>query len=231
VQLYLLYPVLIALVRRFSWKTSLLIVCGLEITLRLIAGLWSLSHSEPAPVVLTYGPLYFWFSWTLGAYLAHRYLSEAVLEPSWLLTGILLATVVGLSLYEPLSTFCFLIFAVFCFALLARFIFVPKTGNLKGWLGRHLSFVGVCSYSFYLLHQPMMGWWAVILSHWNYWSRLGSVVQLLFFIPLWFIVLLAAHLSYRYIERPSIALGKSLWMRVYPAAAVIPAASSQSLAP
>jgi peptidoglycan/LPS O-acetylase OafA/YrhL len=68
-QLYMIYPVLIILLRNISWKNILFLTGTIEFAIRIFY-LINPIHS------VYYSPFGFWFSWTLGVYLANLYLTN-----------------------------------------------------------------------------------------------------------------------------------------------------------
>lgn len=85
---------------------------------------------------------------------------------------------------------------------------IPK-GRFMSYFIRHLSFLGIISYSFYLIHQPFL---LLIRRLPNSLSKLpflasadGKFIVCLGMYPL---LLLLAYLMYQYIEMPSAKLAK-----------------------
>jgi peptidoglycan/LPS O-acetylase OafA/YrhL len=78
VQLYALYPLVIALATLFGWKRSLVGIASIEVTLRLADGvLWTVS-GKGLPFCLSGSPLIYLFSWSLGAYVAERHIRGTI---------------------------------------------------------------------------------------------------------------------------------------------------------
>jgi peptidoglycan/LPS O-acetylase OafA/YrhL len=212
-QLYLLYPVLLLFVRRFGWKRALWLAGTLEILLRAISG-WP----EILPQWFTCSPFAFWFSWSIGAALADNFLKDQPLIlrrcPLWVWPSL---TII-FYFVKPLSAFAFLSAALFganIIACLARPICPPftqidlsKTRFALVWLSKHIRWVGIISYSVYLLHQPLT------LIAPRLFSKLFPayhVHPLIIFTAClleWPLVLFLSYYFYRFVEQPSINFGK-----------------------
>ena len=72
----------------------------------------------------------------------------------------------------------------------------------------HLAAIGVLSYSIYLLHEPLLNSvpWAVHRAFPGY--RIHPLLMFAFSLAAWWPILLLSWVFYRYVERPSIRLGK-----------------------
>lgn len=210
-QLYLLYPFLLSLARRFTWPRALLILGLVEAALRLTDGLLFAVRGTGLPIWLAGSPLTFWFSWSLGACLAERHLNnEKLVVPRGFVWILALAVVVS-KLVKPLSSLPFLFAALLAAAAMAGLMNRPdRELPLPGFLNRHLRKAGVWSFSLYLLHQPLLH-----LVTWGTAKAAPGVsfhplVLFVFCLSTWFLMLPLARLCYRYGELPSIALGRRL---------------------
>jgi peptidoglycan/LPS O-acetylase OafA/YrhL len=224
VQLYLLYPLLLLLARRLGWGRTLAAVCLLEVALRAtgVAWLWCWPGLS-LPIlwhVLWANPLSFWGSWSLGAYLAERYVSGRPLRVSawwYAVAGVPLVAVLHVARCQ---LFAFPLFAGLAYVALARSVFFHGSGGLAlprvtPWLRWHLCFAGACSYSLYLWHDQAVAGWMFA------WRKCGVAAPLALFLltlPLWVIVLGFSQLLYRYLERPAARLGVRKASTVRPAA-------------
>ena len=153
VQFYLMYPLLLWLVGRFGlWNT----LKGLLI-FRIVAALALLPFQNwKLPI---HGSLFFsapilWFDWALGAWLAERYFAgiRVFNRPNvWLSVA---AIALLLAFQNKMSyVFTFILSSIF-FAVLIEQALYAKIKETS--LTRSLSTLGVCSYSFYLFHQPLL---------------------------------------------------------------------------
>jgi peptidoglycan/LPS O-acetylase OafA/YrhL len=156
--------------------------------------------------VLVGSPFGFWFSWSIGAYVAECFLTgkaqALARNPLWL--WVLLF--IGAALVRPLEPFCFPIAAVFTASWIASWLSLPRTFDFgKLPLYRHLCFVGVVSYSLYLLHQPILqhiGW--LMSGHLSFYPIL--ILSLL----VWFPLLGISWVFHKFVELPSIEWGKAI---------------------
>ena len=208
VQLYLLYPVLLWLTRRAGWKGALWATGALELSLRLLSGGVETYRGEPLTRWVTGNPLAYWFSWTLGAMLAENYLKGQPIFMSRMRAWIWAPLIVAAYLIRPAYDLCFLLVALCTTNVMAVLLARPRAGSSAGWLGRHFRFAGKLSYSIYLIHQPLL------------WIVRVSVIRLLVGHPIsslatyaccmaaWGLLMLPSWVFYRFVELPSIDLGK-----------------------
>ena len=195
VQLYLIYPLLVILVRNFGWRNSLMAIGLLELSIRILSSITTM------PFVITFSPFAFWFSWSIGAYLADRYERKQKLLFRWyLLAACVIATIV-IHYADPYLFFPLV--AMSTFMILSNQIFTGFKFR-ETPLTKYLSTIGVISYSFYLLHQPLLGLWLQLAG------LLTGVSWLLFLasVPCWVIIHVLSNCAYNYIEIPSINLGR-----------------------
>jgi peptidoglycan/LPS O-acetylase OafA/YrhL len=217
VQLYLLYPILIYVARAYGWRMSLWLAGICEVTICLSKVLVpSSSHGlfgMAKPVLesfaqLGHTPLAFWLSWALGAGLAECYLQNKSSRLVKMPVSVSVAFVLMCFLVRSLSPFIFLAAAFATANVMARLLETERNGSLRipDWL-EPMRQLGIYSYSLYLLHQPLM--YAITnnltnvlqLQNRPFIHYLISISTLLFIFPISF-------LFYRYLEQPSIGLGK-----------------------
>ena len=75
IQLYAIYPLLVLLTIRLGWRKSLILAGFLEIFIRSASSAYGVFYETPLPRIITSSPFAYWFSWSLGAYLADCYLT------------------------------------------------------------------------------------------------------------------------------------------------------------
>jgi len=217
-QLYLIYPVLVLMTRRIGWNKSLLLIAALELGCRIAVGLhdtWI--PDQPVSRLLTGSPFYFWFSWAAGAAVAEDYLAGRtpflIGIPTWLFPTLIVAAY----LFRTLSTLVFPLAALAG----ARFIagFCAKAPSIMlphAPVSRFLGALGVISYSFYLLHQPMLELMERFLFETHVSALLKSWPLLHFGFLLTCVVptALCSFLFWKMAEQPSIAFGKYFRRRI-----------------
>lgn len=221
-QLYLLYPLLVLVAGRFGWGASLAAAGVVEVAWRVAWTVWcfSVEGTPRAPFLapgLVPSPLAFWMSWALGAYLADAHAAGRTTWLARLPLGGVAAAALATTLFKPLSHFNFLGYAVLSAVLIERMLTgrlaAPTAGAPRVAWG-HLSRLGVVSYSFYLLHQPLARTGVLTLAGSlgpddaaHPWVRLGVSLALY---PALFAVAWAMHWG---VERPSMRLGARLARR------------------
>ncbi|MBV8098943.1 MAG: acyltransferase [Verrucomicrobia bacterium] len=207
-QLYVLFPVLLWLVRRYSFAKALWIVgviqFSLQITTAFAFGLYRLP-----PFWLTASPFYYWFSWSIGAAVCDAYLKG---KPSplrktspwlWLIAAVATSSFAA-------HEFSFAFFALATASLVARRLSTEAMEESPSLFGRFLRITGTYSYSIYLIHQPIIV--AVTETYKHAFAGLESNRWAMFFAALssWLIIFPVAAVMYYLVERPSISLGKHL---------------------
>ena len=154
-QLYLIYPILVLMVEAFDWKRSLAILFAVESCIRL--------SLVPLPDIfdhLHFSPFGFWFSWSLGAFAAQSYLKGKIpaFRPIYLCWSAILA--LASYLWRPLATFQFMAVALLTTIAIWQQLSLPAPQGRRAsrwqWLFNHLIALGGISYSFYLIHQPIL---------------------------------------------------------------------------
>ncbi len=207
VQLYLLYPLLLVITRQIGWNRALWITGAIELGLRAFAGL---THIEATWLVLN--PLFFWFSWTIGAALAEAYLKKLPLPFSGLSLKLFPLLFIVFYMIKPLSIFCFTLAALATVYLMSYWLSnpnkIPSSPNRIGFFSNHLRFAGLISYSFYLIHVPLLCavFYLIRIPFPGY--EFPYLLSVAICAASWFLILIPSYLYYRLIELPSIALGK-----------------------
>lgn len=212
VQLYLLYPLLLVLTRKLGWVKALGLLALVEVSIRTICMVLTNYRGYPeAPRWLSGSPFLYWFSWSLGAYVAESYLHQSA-SPLARWSGMtVLIVAIGTTLLRPLAYYSFLAFSLFTAVWIAsRFNAGPVRRRLSQRFFQHLSLVGVWSYSLYLFHEPILESISGLVT-----SRLHGVraPELAIFglcLATWLPLVGIAGLCYRWGELPSIALGKRI---------------------
>lgn len=211
-QLYLAFPLLVALVSARGWGAAVRWTLGIEVALRTLESVGDVTGYPVAPFALIESPFAFWFSWSLGAYLADCFLNgkRSGLEKVGFALALTLALVVPL--HKASNPFAFPAFALATAVAMDRILYgawSAPSGKFFSAVSRHLSRLGLVSYSFYLLHQPIMTEWTVAAL--RTWPDIGRgfalwVVAVTSYLP----ILLLSVGWRRYLERPGIAVGRRL---------------------
>ncbi len=204
-QLYLLYPLFMLM--RSRWGSSRALAASLAAT--AAAHVAALLH--PDSYLLRAEPLYFWFSWTLGAWLVERHAEG---RPVFRRRGLWLAGLAAVYIagehVKPLFPYvdfygaeglCQPVPVLFFGCLIEVYVHRERLNPFE----RGLAAAGLVSYSVYLLHSPFLRIGRHLFAAWP--PLLGMTAGLLLIlVPL----LLASALFYRAIEKPFHLLGKRL---------------------
>lgn len=207
IQLYLIYPLLLALVRRSDWRTALILTASLELLLRMLPFFLPRSGLPQLPFALRGSPFFFWASWSIGAYLSEIHMQQKAPLFARIRFDLVLVLTVLSAQFKPTQNLAFPLCALATALAMDRIHqgrWKLATEGWAHWLWAHLSRLGVVSYSFYLFHQPILNKVGKGLR--EALPPLAIVGCMLLLYPL---VLLVARLGHRYLEVPSIALGRS----------------------
>jgi peptidoglycan/LPS O-acetylase OafA/YrhL len=211
VQLYALYPLLLALAARYGWRRSLLGLATVEIVLRLTDGVLFTAGGTGLPMWLRGSPFMYWLSWSLGAFVAERHLRSDYLRIPRISLYALGALAIAFSFFKPLWSMTFLIFALLTAGVMANFLHKANEQiSLPGFLRHHLQQIGLWSFSLYLLHLPLLMAVPKVAAKITSDAYIHPLLLFVLCIASWVLIVPIARLFYRLCELPSIALGKLL---------------------
>ena len=216
IQLYLLYPLLVLLSSKIGWRKALLIPAVFEIGIVLIHSNNDLFFGMGLPHFIALSPFAYWLSWSLGAYLAECFLKNKTSRLFSIRVDLLASISILVLLYKPFFPFYFLCFSWLTTVVIERFLFQKwktpeKINHLLNPLWSHLTFLGISSYSFYLLHFPIIT--LINITFVYYFSILINSPLLKFAIclGLYPLILLLSYCFYRLVEKKSISLGQFIY--------------------
>jgi peptidoglycan/LPS O-acetylase OafA/YrhL len=212
-QFYLLYPLLLALVAALGWKRVLWLLAAVALALRYFGAVDPSLHPWRSST-LDGLPFFHWFSWALGAAVADAYLNgrEAPLARSPLTLWLLAAVVTAL--IRPIELLSFMFASLLTAAAIGRLLATGRRSipGLPNIVSRHLKFAGAVSYSFYLLHLPLIIAGARLLEKQGF-DKLSPPLLLAVLLTMYLPILASTALFSKYIEMPSAAWGKKLLKR------------------
>ncbi len=196
-QLYCVYPLFHVAALRFGWSPVLAVLAVIEVSLVLLDRIYAL------PTALRHSVFGYGCSWSVGAALAAAWLRGSPLPFRHTSHRILwpVLTVVPVCIAPSLAVFSFL-FGALSTASWISWALSRESSPTSGPQLAILPLVGACSYSIYLLHQPLLR----ALSLPQFPPLLNLAWLLLTCVP----VMLIGYAAYRFVELPSIALGKAI---------------------
>ncbi|MEO5913120.1 MAG: acyltransferase [Luteolibacter sp.] len=211
-QLYLIYPILIWFVRKLSWTRTLLILGVVEIAMRSYDAIFYEVYGTRGSYWIIGSPLYYWFSWSIGAAAADAFLLRRELPFAKVPPSVFLILMVITANIRPLSFFAFIFAALATICIMDRLLKgeMKWTSMVPKWIADHLRFAGLVSYSIYLLHFPVLTLVPRVMEKFFHGQHFHPLVMMLACVATWIPVLAASWVFYRIFEMPSIALGKKV---------------------
>ncbi len=219
VQLYALYPLLYWLAMRVGWLRVLYLTGMFELGLRGLESILSLlPHPAALPEWISGSPLFYWYSWSVGATLADAYLKGTPLPfRNFSLRFWPLVFLLSYSL-KPLAPFCFTLAAVSTVYLIADLLSRPNLNlnmsGIRGLILNGLRWTGIISYSTYLIHEPILSYWhdhlPGLFARLFHWHTVPLTVTFISCISFCTVIIVLSYPFYRHIELPSIAWGKRI---------------------
>ncbi len=204
VQLYLIYPLLLLIARRWGWTKALALTAAVELGLR------GLSTVVTLPYLIGGSPFFYWFSWAVGAKLAEDYVEgrrPALASIPWWVCLLLVMLVYKASLL----VFIFPAVALLAAAVIAHLILHPERDHAPtGLFGRSLRQIGVISYSLYLLHGPPLAYIDEQIKAAFPTVAFSPLATSIYLLAACVPVFLICWLCHRWVELPSVTLGKSV---------------------
>ena len=207
-QLYLLFPILLLLARRYSFAKTLWIVGIIQFSLHVITAL-SFGLYRPPPFWISASPFYYWFSWSIGAAIVDAYLKGQPLPFLKVSPWLWLIPAIATSAFAA-HEFTFTFFALTTGSLLARRLTKKSRDEQLSLFGRFLRVTGIYSYTIYLIHHPIVVW--VTETYKRSFPGIENHPGLMFSAALssWLMIFPLAALVYYLVEKPSISFGKRL---------------------
>ena len=226
IQLYLIYPLLVFLVGKLGWRRTLILLAGIEVCIRGSDGLMETLRTTETTAgyvswLFSISPLGFWFSWSLGAFIAEAHVNKQPLP--FLKSSVVLWPLLGVVCYfiKPLAGFRFLFFALATAVVVSKLLACarPEAKAPSFWSGL-LQKIGLWSYSLYLLHQPLLNVYSYAIN----WLapeefRLAPIAFVLVVVSWWAVIPFSV-LWCQVFELPGIALGKRLIQKLATPSAV-----------
>ena len=211
-----MYPALLVLVAKLGWRRTMVILAGCELLLR---GMYGLIDTMGATNTIwgdisglfSRSPLYYWFSWALGAFVADAFLEKKPLP--FIKTSPIRWFALAIISYfiRPLNPFRFLLFAVVTAVVASKLL--SGTGpkiKVPALSLEILRKIGLWSYSIYLLHLLLLELYYNVMVWFVPGKYLSPPIEFLLISVTWLAVILISILWYNLFELPGIALGKRI---------------------
>jgi peptidoglycan/LPS O-acetylase OafA/YrhL len=221
-QLYLLYPLIVSLTKRIGWPATCIILALIEFPLRLfastrapVAGLGKVDSSDSVLFIAVCSPLFYVFSWSIGAAVANVFLLEQKVALLRINPLPLFLIAIGITFFRPFLLFSFPLIAI----ATSIFIYQKSIANTPNsatfsWIAE----IGTYSYSLYLVHEPLLGFiaslfvkfWHIVVS-----ANISPPKVVVYIVTAGSLIVLIpiSRILYYYLEKPSINFGKRILSR------------------
>ena len=189
-------------------------IAAIEFGLRLAYDVLHTVHDTGLPRWLSDSPLFFWFSWSVGAFVAELHLRgkcPVVRSPAlWVLCVVSVAC----WFIKPLSSMTFPLCALLTAGIVIKLLENPgRSLPMPTIVSDHLQKVGIWSFSLYLLHQPLVFGEPVIAGKLTSGAYIHPLLMFALCLASWVIIVPLSRLSFQYLEVPSIAFGKRFYLQ------------------
>ena len=222
VKLYLLYPLLVWLSLRLGWCKTIWLTGIIEILLRIGQSLHVLGLNPLDTSWYTEAPLYFWFSWSIGAWIAECHQKGEALPFRRLPFLLCVGLFVICDAVRPLYPFSFTLASLCTARVISTWLTAPEStppprSRWRDIFSEHLRQAGIVSYSIYLLHYPLQDQLFILLGSaapqlFNK-GLFTMALMLVLLIPMWFLIFYWSKSFHRFVELTSIALGNRIIQR------------------
>jgi peptidoglycan/LPS O-acetylase OafA/YrhL len=209
-QFYLLFPLVLWLRQKVGMKSAFWFFAAISLVCRITA-LFLQDWSQPVESHLWAFTLTLFVDWLLGAWPAEKWLAgQRLLGASP--NKVLALGILAVALTWNKITVAFLGFTAFSLwyaTLMELYLFSKKP---FGRWEKMIVPVGLCSYSIYLWHQPLLG----RVLHWlhKFGLPLTPTATLIALPVVALTMILLGFLSYKLVELPGINLGKRLYKKM-----------------
>ncbi|AFY71804.1 acyltransferase 3 [Thalassoporum mexicanum PCC 7367] len=207
-QLYLIYPILLYFRSKFGIGKTIFLITFFSLSYGQIAYAADLQIQSIAPHSYVIGGLtifskmpfiFWWIQWAAGAFLAESmFKGKTIFEPNARQIGLIMITSLISSQYNPAYVFHIFVFVLLSIIWIQNYTLIKRKINQIEIV---LANIGVVSYSFYLVHQPLLihfpNWISKLPKlQFNYLQNpflSCTLIGLLLFIPIYLISLALLH--------------------------------------
>jgi peptidoglycan/LPS O-acetylase OafA/YrhL len=210
-QLYAIYPLLVWLITRLGWGRAIAVAAFLELSIRGCDAYHSVFLGERLPYWIKYSPFAYWLSWSMGAFVAKCYINDESSLFTRMSPPLLAIVAFGTPLFRPTAAFYFVAVALLTSAVIAQIVAGRIRLDPENLFCRHFSRLGVVSFSFYLIHQPILFLFPYYIRPAFPYLNIHPLVSLLCLLLFYPVILWASKLMFDYVELPSVSLGRAFW--------------------
>ncbi|QEM12495.1 acyltransferase family protein [Mucilaginibacter rubeus] len=205
VQLYLLYPFFLFLRNKIGIKTTFKLILALSIAV-LVLGIFFNDLINKVSYINSVFEL--WFIWAAGAYFAEAFFNKKrVFKKGALIISLISFLILFAAKSFLYANYLLQYIATFSWIAFIDWILHNEKVDLKGVLSRWIVKIGICSYSIYLFHQPLL---YLIFNFYDKHFRAHFNHPILILIPAFVGIFAMCYFLYLTIERTAISIGANL---------------------
>lgn len=211
VQMYLLYPLLLKMNSGRGFFRSVMIVGSISLLSLFVERIFG-----PFGPVFSSSLLRLWVIWVVGAWIAERHHAGRPIFRHHLLLGtalLVLLPVLNLCVLRPfLLRYALLLLFAIMLEYVLNWGLRSDHGGCKSGIQKKvltvLAFTGACSYSMYLVHQPILRWFVQFTK--RAWGPEAPWIGVL---PVLLLITGLSYCLYRVVELPGMRMGRRSVLR------------------
>lgn len=205
VQLYLIYPIYLFIVKYFGSKKTIILLVSITIFYCIFEYLNNITT-----LALTYFVIKYWFTWAIGAFLAERYFNNKKLFKKPFIWFLAFYTIFFIfKMHHFTNSFIIIPATLSCLTLMEVILYGDFIDNLEftNRIFKLFSRIGLISYSIYLIHQPYLGYLLNFFNSRTSFFRYNNFISVVFS---YIIIILISYSLHKIIELKSIEFGRNI---------------------
>jgi hypothetical protein len=210
VQLYLIYPLLLFLRRKYGMRNAFLFTLAFSLFFNILGIVFDNFGTDKS---YTFSLLQLWFVWAGGAYLSEQHFNgQRIFGKRVLLYAVVFFIMETVSKYFSFTNYFQNYFVTFGWLAFMEWFLYQSKISTTGIISRVMVLIGLCSYSIYLIHEPIMGDIFVgikLIPPYIHSALLTNISKLITPVIAFVVTFLISYSIYLFVEKKSIAFGQT----------------------